>query len=159
MKQESAECCPPFDPSPWDNREIVFENRRFLRDRVTSFLHIPLNFGSVMTRMVEKIEGAGAKSETMMVLSDDNSPWGSDVYVEIAGDVPDGRMETLSGTFLSRVYEGPFSRMGEWMRDMHGAVAKKGLTAQKLYTWYTTCPKCAKKYGKNHVVLLARLHP
>ncbi len=22
------------------------------------------------------------------------------------------------------------------------------------YMWYTTCPKCAKKYGKNHVVIL-----
>jgi hypothetical protein len=23
--------------------------------------------------------------------------------------------------------------------------------------WYTTCPKCAKKYGKNYVVILAEI--
>jgi hypothetical protein len=28
---------------------------------------------------------------------------------------------------------------------------------QTLYCYYTTCPKCAKKYGKNYVVLLAKV--
>jgi len=23
--------------------------------------------------------------------------------------------------------------------------------------WYTTCPKCAKKYGKNYVVIIAEV--
>jgi hypothetical protein len=26
---------------------------------------------------------------------------------------------------------------------------------KKWYMWYTTCPKCAKKYGKNYVAILA----
>jgi hypothetical protein len=25
-----------------------------------------------------------------------------------------------------------------------------------MYMWYTTCPKCAKVYGKNYVVILAK---
>jgi hypothetical protein len=28
---------------------------------------------------------------------------------------------------------------------------------KKLYFFYTTCPKCAKYYGKNYVVLLAQI--
>ncbi len=28
---------------------------------------------------------------------------------------------------------------------------------KKLYLFYTTCPKCAKYYGKNYVVLLAQI--
>jgi hypothetical protein len=28
---------------------------------------------------------------------------------------------------------------------------------KKLYFFYTTCPKCAKYYGKNYVVLLAQV--
>ncbi|MGE5758418.1 MAG: hydrolase [Sideroxydans sp.] len=28
---------------------------------------------------------------------------------------------------------------------------------RKLYFYYTTCPKCAKKYGKNYVVILAEV--
>ena len=27
----------------------------------------------------------------------------------------------------------------------------------KGYMWYTTCPKCAKKYGKNYVVILSEV--
>jgi hypothetical protein len=27
---------------------------------------------------------------------------------------------------------------------------------KKTYCYYTTCPRCAKKYGKNYVVLLAQ---
>jgi hypothetical protein len=26
----------------------------------------------------------------------------------------------------------------------------------RMYQWYTTCPKCAKKYGKNYVVIIAQ---
>jgi hypothetical protein len=26
-----------------------------------------------------------------------------------------------------------------------------------MYFFYTTCPKCAKKYGKNYVVILAQI--
>jgi hypothetical protein len=33
----------------------------------------------------------------------------------------------------------------------------KGLNAKKNFIWYTTCPKCAKKYGKNYVALLSQV--
>ena len=36
-------------------------------------------------------------------------------------------------------------------------VAAKGKALRKLYFYYTTCPKCAAKYGKNYVVLLAQV--
>ncbi len=41
----AAGCCPRFDPAPWDSQEVTFENRLFVKDRVRSFLHIPLNCG------------------------------------------------------------------------------------------------------------------
>jgi len=31
------------------------------------------------------------------------------------------------------------------------------LNYDKMYMWYTTCPKCAKKYGKNNVIILANI--
>jgi hypothetical protein len=40
---------------------------------------------------------------------------------------------------------------------MKSYVKAKGKALQKLYFFYTTCPKCAKKYGKNYVVLLAQV--
>lgn len=150
-------CCPRFDPGPWDGREITWENKRFVNDRVRSFLHVPLNFASVMKRNVALIEAAGAKPAEMLVLADENSLWGADVYIDVTKDVPGARMASLSGTFLSKVFEGPFKNIRSWISEMREYVKSQGKTANKLLFYYTTCPKCAKIYGKNYVVLLARL--
>jgi hypothetical protein len=154
--QNASECCPRFDPSPWDGREIAWDKRLFLKDRVRSFLHIPLNFGAVMKRSMAAIEAAGATSGELIVLSDENSLWGADVYISIAKEVPGARMATLSGTYLSKVFEGPYRNVRLWIAEMKSYVQGKGKTFKKLYFFYTTCPKCAKKYGKNYVVILAQ---
>ena len=155
--QDSAECCPRFEPDPWDDKEITWEMKRFLQDRVLSFLHIPLNFGAVMKRSMAPIEAAGATPEERVVLSDENSLWGADVYIAISKDVPGARTTTLSGTFLTKVFEGPYRNMRNWIEEMKSFVKGKGKAFQKLYFFYTTCPKCSKKYGKNYVVILAQL--
>ncbi|MFH0879254.1 MAG: hydrolase [Lentisphaerota bacterium] len=151
------ECCPQFNPQPWEDKVITWENKRFLKDRVISFLHIPLNFGAVMKRNVGIIEAAGAHSETMIVLSDENSLWGADVYLEVTKDVPGANMAAISGAFLSKVFEGPYQNMRKWIEEMKAFVAAKGKSFSKFYFYYTTCPKCAKKYGKNYVVILAKI--
>jgi hypothetical protein len=151
------ECCPKFDPEPWDEKELVWENRRFVKDRVTSFLHIPLDFGSVMKRNCGLIEAADAKPDTMLMLSDENSLWGADVYIEVVKDVPGARMATISGTFLSKVFDGPYRDIRKWIKEMTAYVEGKGKDLKELYFFYTTCPKCAKKYGKNYVAILARI--
>lgn len=150
-------CCPKFDPEPWDGQELTWEDKKFVKTRVRSFLHIPLNFGSVMKKTVALIEAADAKSDRMIVLSDENSLWGADVYVEVTKDVPNANMATISGTFLVKVFEGPYSHMRKWIKEMHGYVLEQGKTLLNLYFYYTTCPKCAKKHGKNYVVLMARV--
>ncbi len=66
------DCCPKFDPEPWNEKEIVWENKLFVVDRVRSFLHIPLNFPSVMKRIMKKMEAANVKSEDMVVLADED---------------------------------------------------------------------------------------
>ena len=150
------ECCPRFNPDPWDEKEIEWEDKKFVKDRVRSIFHIPINFGSVMKRNVELIEAADAKPEEMVVLSDENSLWGADVYIGVTKDVPSARMATISGTFLSKVFEGSYSKMKQWIDEMKQYVASEDKKLKKLYFYYTTCPKCAKKYGKNYVVLLAK---
>jgi len=157
MPNDTETCCPRFDPGPWDEKEITWENRKFVKDRVRSFFHIPLNFGSVMKRCMERIEAAGAKSDEMIVLADENSLWGADVYVGVTGDVPDLRTATISGTFLSKTFEGPYKDIRKWIQEMGQYVKARGKELEKLYFYYTTCPKCAKKYGKNYVVLLAQV--
>jgi len=156
-KKKTDECCPRFDPKPWDEVTLTWEGKRFVKDHVISFLHIPLNFGKVMKRNVGAIEAVDAGPEIMVVLSDENSLWGADVYIEVTKDIPGASMATISGTFLSKVFEGPYRNMRRWIEEMRAFVQNKGKSLQKMYFFYTTCPKCAKKYGRNYVVILAQV--
>jgi len=153
----SNQCCPKFDPAPWDEKEIRWQDKRFVKDRVTSILHIPLNFGAVMKRNMTRIEAAGAASDRNVILSDENSLWGADVYIEVAKDVPGANMATISGRFLCKVFEGPYQNMRKWVGEMKDFAQSKGKDIRKMYFYYTTCPKCTKKYGKNYVAILAEV--
>lgn len=150
-------CCDPFDPEPWKDKEITWTNKSFVKDHVTSFLHIPLNMGGKIVKNLALIEKAGAKAPYQLMLTDEKSLWGSDIYIDVAKDVPGGQMATLSGTFLTKVFEGPYNMAGKWAQEMAAYVQSKGKTMKKLYFSYTTCPKCAKAYGKNYVVLFAQI--
>jgi len=151
-------CCDPFNPDPWQEKEITWNNKLFVKDHVTSFLHIPLNTGKIIVKNMTLIEKAQAKAPYQLMLWDEKSLWGADIYIDVAKDVPGAQMATLSGTFLTKVFEGPYKNVGTWMREMKEYVAGKGKTIQKLYCCYTTCPKCAKVYGKNYVVLFAQIN-
>ena len=136
---------------------MTFKDKLFIKDHVTSFLHIPLNFGKVMVRNMERIAKAGALAPEPILLSDENSLWGADIYIAVSKDVPGAEMVKVSGTFLTQVFEGPYKNVRQWVKQMADYVRRQGKELKKLYFFYTTCPKCAKYYGKNYVVLLAQI--
>lgn len=150
-------CCPPFDPKPWDGTEHVWTDRLFVKDRIRSFFHVPLNFRGVMVRNMARIEAAGASAAENLVLTDENSLWGADVYIAVAKDVPGAAMARLSGRYLSRVFEGPYQDAGRWATEMPAWVRARGKAMKRLLFFWTTCPTCAAAYGKNYVVLLAEV--
>jgi hypothetical protein len=150
-------CCKRFNPEPWQDREVRLKDKLFLMDSVKSVFHIPINFGAVMKKNMEKIAAAGALTEMPLMLSDEKSMWGSDIYIAVSKDVPNSNMVKLSGSFLTKVFEGAYKDMGKWIKEMDAFVASKGKKSEKLYFFYTTCPKCAKFYGKNYVVILAKI--
>ena len=156
-EQTETGCCPIFYPEPWDEKEITFKDKLFLKDHVISIFHIPLNFGRVMKRSMKKIEDTGTLLKAYLVLSDEKSLWGSDVYIAVNEEIPGAKMEKISGTFLTKVFEGPYKSMGEWTKEMENYVLTKGKVLKKMYFFYTTCPKCAKFYGKNYVVIFAEI--
>ena len=90
-------------------------------------------------------------------LSDHTSKWNMDLYLAVDKEIPEAENVTLSGKFYSKVYEGPFNNTGKWMKDFENIAKNKGLAIKKEYMWYTTCPKCAKKYGKNYVVVVGQV--
>ncbi len=157
MNANDEICCPRFDPEPWDGKTINWQDKRFVQDRVTSFFHMPLNYGKVMARNVDMIRAAGAATAARIILTDENSLWGADVYFEVSKDIPGAKMTSISGTFLCKVFEGPYRNVGSWIKTTKAWVTGQGKAIHKLYFYYTTCPNCAKKYGKNYVAILAEI--
>ncbi len=154
---KEAECCPPFDPALWDNKFFEWNNKKFIKDKVFTLFYMPLNFGSAMVRLNKKVEAAGAKIPDWLCLSDHTSKWNMDLYLAVDKEIPNAENTTLSGKFFSKVYEGNFKETGKWCKDFDSYVKSKNMQMQKMYMWYTTCPKCAKKYGKNYVVIVAQI--
>jgi hypothetical protein len=159
MDEQKTEtgCCPRFNPEPWDLKEFHWDNKMFVKDHIKAVAHIPLNFGTVITRVFTKVNKAGALDTPVICLSDEKSPWGSDMYLATTKEVPDAQNVTISGDFLTKVFEGSFKDMKKWTTEMEEYVKSKGKEVKKLYFFYTTCPKCAKKYGENYVVLFAQV--
>ena len=53
-------CCPRFVPEPWNETELQWNDKLFVRDRVPCLFYMPLNFGKVMTRVMARIAQAVA---------------------------------------------------------------------------------------------------
>jgi hypothetical protein len=153
---DSTQCCPKFNPGPWDGKTFEWRDKKFAKDKVFTLFYMPLNFGSVMKRLVGKAEKADAKMPDWLYLSDHTSKWNMDLYLAVDREIPGAKNIKLSGKFLSKVYEGPFKDTGKWCKDFEAYAKGRKLKVSKMYMWYTTCPKCAKKYGKNYVVIIGQ---
>ena len=150
-------CCPSFDPEPWDGQVVEWENKPFVRDTVRCLFHIPLNFGGVMVRNMEAIKAAGVKDPKVIVLSDECSLWKSIVYISVTAELTGADNVTLSGRYRARVFEGHCRHVGDWAKEMTAELAERNEPLKKMLFYYTTCPNCAKAYGKNYVALLAQV--
>ena len=53
------------------------------------------------------------------------------------------------------MFEGPYRNVRKWTAKAIPFVKEKAEAVRKMYRSYTTCPKCAKKYGKSYVVIPA----
>ncbi|MDD2641949.1 MAG: hydrolase [Bacteroidales bacterium] len=151
------ECCPRFNPKPWDDVVLEWNDKQFVKASVCTIAFMPLNFGMVIRKLFKAIEKAGATAQDYLCLSDHTSKWNMDIYIAVDKSVPGVENKLLSGTFYSRVYEGPFRDTDKWCRDFQAKAAEKELHVDKWYMWYTTCPKCAKKYGENYVAVIAKV--
>jgi len=55
------------------------------------------------------------------------------------------------------VFEGPYKETGAWCKRMQEWVKTRNKEIKKMLMYYTTCPHCAKQYGKNYVVILTQV--
>lgn len=154
-------CCAYPDWQSWDSTLVEFDDVHFIRKYTRNFFHIPVNMGSVMTALQKAASESGLEvaPTQAMTLSRDLSPWKSEHLYRVSGDVPGQDNITLSGEFFSLVCEGNFSDVGRWYKQLVSEVLQQGRQVEKIYSFYTLCPKCAKVYGKNFIVMLAQLEP
>ena len=150
-------CCPEIDPSIWDDKLFEWNKKMFIKAKVCTLFFMPVNFASVMKKLDKQIRDANASVPEWLCLSDHTSKWNMDIYLAVDKEITGAENVTLSGKFLSKVYEGPFKDTGKWCKDYESHVKSKGLNIKKWYMWYTTCPKCAKKYGKNYVAIISEV--
>lgn len=152
-------CCPRFKPEPWQDQELHFDNKPFVRASTVSAFHVPINMSSVFARTMAAIESAHAAGGGLLVLSHDDSAWHAEHLFAVDKEVPGADMVRLSGDFLTHVFEGPFKEAPTWAATMEAYVKERGKHLDTMYFFYTTCPKCARHYGKNYVVGVAKVSP
>jgi len=156
MSDNPTNCCPRFKPEGWDGQELHFKDKLFVKTKTRSIFHIPLNMASVFPKTFNAIEKAQAQNnDQFIVLSHDPSAWTGEHYFSVSKDVPGQKMVHMTGDFLTKVFEGPYKNVPKWEKEMDAFVKSKGKRLQKTYFFYTTCPKCAKYYGKNYLVAVA----
>ncbi len=151
-------CCPRFNATGWDGQTLHFKDKPFIRATTHSVAHLPLNMGKVFSRVLGKIDAAQAVNpEHSIVMSRDLSAFTGEHLFAVTASVPDEENVTLSGDYLIKVFEGPFSDIRKWQDEMQDLAKAKGRASDAVWFYYTTCPKCAKVYGKNPVVGMVEL--
>jgi len=153
-------CCPIFgvkEINKWDGKVLIWKNKRFIKGKVFTLFFMPINFGQVIARMDKNAGLSKAKSLDNLCLSEHSSKWNMDIYLAVNNKVENEENVTISGKFLSKVYEGDFKNTGKWCQDFLAYAKKKKVAVKKWFMWYTTCPKCAKKYKKNYTVILGQI--
>lgn len=159
MNAENTEgaCCLPFKPESWNDREFHWENKRFVKRSILTLFYVPLNFGKVMQSLDHRLHEHGVDVQEGLCLSDHTSRWNMDVYLAVNKEVPGEENVFFSGSFFSKVYEGSFSDTGNWVAEYKKEADKRGYIIKQWFMWYTTCPRCSKKYGKNYVAIVSRV--
>ena len=152
-------CCAVPNVEDWNEKEVEFENKRFIRMQTRSIMFVPINMTKVMTAIQKAAIDANAAMppQEVMILTRDLSPWKAEQLYAVTREVPGVENVVLSGTFLTKVYEGPFKNARQWFEDLQAYAKNKGREVKKTYFYYTTCPKCIKHYGKNYVIGLVEI--
>jgi hypothetical protein len=161
--ESSKICCPVFDPSKWDNVHHQWTDKLFLKDSVPELFHIPLpgTYKKTITRMWQKAEVAGAEPSPseFLLLAHDPSAFKGELFMTITKEIPGAECVRLSGSYLSKVFEGNYNEVPRCIKEMNALLSSNQLISKKEYIYYPYCPNCAKKYGHNYIVVISEVYP
>lgn len=158
MKEGDLEtCCPEFDPKKWNEKKVTWNKKLFIKDKVFSFFHAPINLKGTIEENINRLKEENAYDPNMIVLTDDRSIFYMNIYMSAKKPIKKAYDVKVSATFISKVFEGPDRNIKKWEKEMTQYVKEKGKEVKHFYYYHPHCPKCAEKYGINYVVLLAEI--
>ena len=119
--KKTEECCPKFHSEKWDNKTFNWVDKPFIKASIPEFFHIPYPpmIGKKITKMMKMAEEAHKLSEDVediLLLFNDPHPFRADMYLSVTDQVPDAKNTQLSGTFITKVFDGPFKDVPKFMK-------------------------------------------
>jgi hypothetical protein len=162
MNDDKNICCPEFHPEKWDGKTFSWNGKSFIKETIPTLFHIPFPpmIGKKITGMLKLAEAAKMTlpdKADMLILFADPSPFKSEIYLSVIGNVPGAENSVLSGEFASKVFDGGYNAVPKFMKQMDEELAGQNKKAKRYFVHYAYCPGCAKKYGHNHMILFAEM--
>ncbi len=153
LYDEPGECCPDLNADEWDDKEITWKDKLFVKTHVNNFFYMPPNFGDIMARVRDE----NAFDTKPFILSEKKSLWGTDVYIPVSRELPGTSTVKISGKFLSKVFSGSLKNTEKWKEEMENYVKSKGKKIKKMYLFHNACPDCKKVLAQGYTAILAEI--
>jgi len=162
MTGKQGICCPKFEVSKWDNNTFNWNEKPFIKASVPTFFHIPLPsmIGKRMNRLcvlAKKAEANIPDISDALVMFHDPSAFKSEIFYAVTKPIEGAENTTLTGTFEAGVFDGPYSSVPRHIKAMNKKLEEQGKKVRDYYIHYAYCPKCAKKFGNNYMILFAEM--
>jgi hypothetical protein len=163
MNNGNNECCPKFYPQKWDEKSHDWKRKLFIKTSIPTLFHIPFPpmIGKKIKKMMAGVEASGIEQETMdkvLLLFMDPTPFRSEIYLSVTGEIPNAKNVEISGSFMSKVFDGPYNAIPGYIKQMEVYLDEKGIKSKKKYfVHYAYCPKCAKEAGHNYMILFSEV--
>lgn len=162
MKNQNQECCPKFEATKWDKKTFSWDNKPFIKESIPTFFHIP--FPSMIGRRMKKMCDLADKAQAnvtdltdALVLFHDPSSFKSEIFYSVTQKVEGANNTGISGDFIAGVFDGPYNSVPKHIKEMDKRLANENQKAKDYYIHYAYCPKCARKFGHNYMILFAQM--
>jgi hypothetical protein len=162
MKNQNQECCPEFNAAKWDKKTFNWDMKPFIKESVPTLFHIPFPpmIGKKMNKMCDLADKAQANIPDLsdaLVLFHDPSAFKSEIFYSVTQEVEGANNTSLSGEYIAGVFEGPYNSVPKHIKEMQKRLANEDKIAKDYYIHYAYCPKCARKFGHNYMILFAQV--
>jgi hypothetical protein len=158
LRDNPTGCCPRFHPDRWAEQALRFEGKRFARIVSRNVRQVPQDMAPAYAAAASAIEKAGAwEDQQLLVLNRILPTRDAEHLFAVGKDVPGLEMVRLDGHYRTRLFEGPYGLAPHWQAALEQELADRGLEAEQVHFYFTTCPACAQAYGHNYVVAVAKL--